>query len=927
MAAYKTGRSRDIVVSGEIGGRVKKGPLPGTSQAWFVASLAALGCTWSIQHATPYRREISVTCTGDSDSDVDTSTITDSTLSGEYSITVPVEEWVEITEGGAPTYGGSAVDGDVPPETTITFTERLRVGASVTASLTLNGRTAMASDTITDATIITEYSASGELLAWGMSRPPGGTAVVQTATLTVDYLLASMPLLSISTDYVTTQTTGASSSVRTLDAEEEVADWHSGSVQFAVTPPQGFDLSGQLMADTRAYSGGGIVRVKRKAGESYTEVAVSDGAYTCAYGQSQYSATVTADAYSTSDSVSEFTSPIYHWLVPTSGEQSDQWRLLLRGPYYLAGTILQAATVALDGGFSFGGSGTTRTFSPEKSLAGYRYLLVQTDQADKQVTLTIGVKSWTARTAGTGLAIFDLCVPANLATATDARDSRWPVPTAVDTVTGDGAMWGVVNVGSYTLAAEAGVTCAVGSNGVYLSRDTWASPPAGHSLLNVVSPHLYWVPSGVAGEQKRPFLRGDTDGRRSLDEADYTDASGSYTAETIGWLFSAVNAVDSGVTRNPGWTATLNPAIDVADGADGDNWFYGLLNKNRNATWLEGAGLSYRDGNWEYGLDLDVSAARDLYAQLLCDKVTIYPACGDVFGLRTGAHRWEYGDDADEARAELRGGRYMRGVSWGLVFLPDSTPADGITVTQREQDVVPSGDGKTDQRGEYLTGAPAGAAGLVHRIQPQTDASAPYADRIQYGGLRLRTCFGVAITDTDWISYDVCKPGRHVRAYTTGGKLVLGFSNDPKGVSWSEVVTTIDAKHPCVRWDKMDHYLRAMVLFDNGTSVFKTWTRDDGGSFADVATLATGEYPTMCVSADGKHLFYWYDAGAIKGLWQNSLGDTVYGPFTVVASGVDADAIAVEDFAVQPNTWAVNLLYRSSGNIVVRTSYDGVTFT
>lgn len=927
MAAYKTGRARTITISGEAKG-----------EAWL--ALPLVGCAYSIMVEAYWLGVASPSLTRvygkadyvsldaiadaqygptDSDSDMWPMTTADNVATATWSMSIDVEEWVELTESStAPTYGGSAVDGDVPGLASVRFFEKTRSGGSVTATISISDGTRSASATTTGTlpgeAELTSYTCLVTLTA-------GANLHAQAATVEWEYLFAEGPTYSASRSGISAASGADGANITITDS----AGAHNGQIRVGLAPPRGWNLSGVLRADNHAYDGGGTVRVHRKWLEDYHEVAVSGGAWSYGYDQQAHGVSCTLDGYAqTSYSLYEW-DDVYHWFVPPTGEQSDQWRLLLRGPYYLAGTVVQADTVVLDGGFSFGPGGTTRTFSPPKSLAGYRYLLVQTDQTDKQVTLTIGAKSWTVRTDGSGLARFDLCVPSNLNTPTDARDSRWPVPTDVDTVTGDGAMWGVVNVGSYTLAAEAGVTCAVGSNGVYLSRDTWASPPAGHSLLNVVSPHLYWVPSGPPGHYWRPFLRGDTDGKRSLEEADWfrndNDLLNPYVPQTIKQLIDAVNAVDDGVVRNPGWQLIINPDIDVADGADGDNWFYGLLNKNRNAMWLEGGGISYRNGAWSYGLDLDVSSARDLYAQMLVDKVSIYPMCGDVFGLRTGAHRWEYGSTAEEGRAELRGGRFMRGVSWGVVAVGGEPRADVVvSLTELPGDTA-AGSGTTDVRGEYLTGSPCGRAGYTHR----TLAFGITYDYDMYSATRRRVCFAVPTT-TNWLSLDCNAIGLHARAYEDGGKIVIGVSHGVRQPTFVDLKTDLDGEHPRVRWDNRLAHMPLIVAFERDGTCYTTRTSDCGRTFDLAITLGSGKYPVALVTPDGRYFHYWWQSGSIKVVISDYKGSVLHGPVTAIASA-DEDVFDVDQTVIHRNTWLAVIQYRSGGNIVTATSEDGVHFT
>lgn len=860
MAAYKTGRSRAWSLSGSFSGyayQTSAGHPPVVVGNTFALKIAASWITGDASFVEATANGLGLTVgaedgLGGSASDTDLTPRTSKTLvTGTWSLSIDVlEEWVEYTEGVAPTYGGSAVDGDPPGEALTVFEQRAPVTAALTATITMGGVSATASTAFPAEWVMNQYDISIVAEAEGQSS-------AQTLTLEWDHHAFAVESYS-RTDGNVTCSVGGESLTLTTDASvgQDLTATVSG------IPPQGLDLGGQLRADDAPYTAGGLIRFIRKAGESYAETPPTGGAYSAAYTQQSYTIGCVLNGLAQDTvSVSDHTSPLYHWLVPPSGENANQWRLMLRGAYYDAGTIVQAETLALDGGFSFGDTGTTRTWSPAKSLAGYRYLLVATDQAAKDVTLTIGNKEWTVTTNGSGLVAFDLCGPHNLAVATDARDSRWPVPTAVDVVNADGCMWGVVDVGSYTLTAETGVTCVVGASGVYLSRDTW-SDPVGHSLLNIVAPHLYWVADGAANTYKRPLLRGDTDGRRSLEEADWTRVVGTptiYTARTIDNLFDDVNASDTSVVRNPGWTATIDADIDVADGASGADWEYGLLNRNRNASWIEGSGIAYVAGAWRYALDVDVSSAYTLVAQMLVDKVTLYPMCGDVFGLRTGANRWEYGTTAEQGRAELRGGRYMRGAAWGLTLHENGIAHSGATVMQKElPDLTAAGSGNSDIRGEYLTGTPWGRAGYDHRIQPQVGAASAYIDRMIYGGTRLRSCFTVVPQSLGAIEADGPRAwlhvayGKRIRTYNLWGWDIVQESGEYAVDSWLKLRT--DPRRGSLH-----------MLSDDGAGTLGVWASYDGGmTGTEVATVTATSAAIEVDSERGAYVCLYENGGNVQ---------------------------------------------------------------
>lgn len=916
MAAYRTGRKRTITYSGTFSGYAYQtttgkppivvGNVMEISVAWWgVGNVSA----WA--DGTGIQTHASLTVTGPVDNDQDLTPRTSKTLlEGSWELSISdVEEWVELTVGSDfPTYGGARVDGDVPYETTVRFYEVAQAGVSVArASITCGSVTSTAEQTLTTSLPLSDYELSIQLTGRGERSE-------QDADATFDALEATLPTYTKTANGVTIFAGGDALAVNT-----DNGTGREGVISVSVMPPMGFNLQGVLRADEEAYGTEATVRVHRKSGEDYAEVTVSSGEYSASYDQATYQ--IGGRINGTPQdliSSSEFETWFYHWLVPPEGEDASQWRLMLRGAYYTAGTLQQAEKVVLDGGFSFSSPPATRSLSPPKSMAGYRWLCVQTDRPSTTITLTIAAKTWTVLTDTSGLARFDLCGPSNLATVTDARDSRWPLPTDVDTVTGDGAMWGVVNVSSYTL--EAATLTLVPLDGVYLSRDTWSYPP-GHSLVNVQAPHLYWVPSGSANEYKRPLLRGDTDGRRSLDEADWTRTvrvPTIYTPASIEDLFEAVNAVDSGVTRNPGWTATLNEDIDVADGAAGTTWMdpdWALLNKNRNAQWLEGGGIAYYDGAWHYGLDLDCSSARTLMAQMLVDKVIVYPMCGDAFGLRTGTHRWEYGSDAESGRIELRGGRWMRGVPWGLIYGPGVLPYEGATVQLLQlPDEAPRGVGVSEENGEYLTGTPGGEYGVEHRVKALVGDSPPHIDSAWYSGVRLRRCFAVQPGLLGCIECDGPRAWLHVAAQQQISTYRL----------WGWTLSQASDDYPVDEWRRLRTNERTggLLMLGRDGSTHMVYLSYDGGLTAEEVLTVTATSAAIEVDSErGAAVLLYENGGNVQVRRSFDGGATWSDPETCLFHGTPAGG-TILDMAHDARRGVMLVAMSAGGSVGIYASYD-----
>lgn len=823
-------------------------------------------------------------------------------IAGTATISAECTVMEEITDGAAqPTYGGAAASYDRPNERTLRVYPKLKEGGALTCSIAAGGFSADVSHTI-DADEAVSLS-NFEMYVW---LNGGGNNSSQDAELKFNYHGMTVPAHTASASGVSLSVDGT---VLTLNNSST----GQGGIYVIGQPTVTLDYGGVLRTDAYAYPGTATIRAVTNNVDVYTEWPYSAG---------QYGGTETIEQYSVGGSINgtaiagtaveRWTPTFWNWLVPPSTEDASEWRLMWRCFNYAVGEVAQATTVTVDGEFTVPVAGTVLEYDPAKSFRGYRYLVADVGVAGSAVSMTIGSKEWTETSNASGLCIYDLCAPHNLGTDVDAKTYLWPDPPNVDTVTADGCMWGVEQVGSVMFAVAAG-SVAVGANGLYLSRDTWTDTPVGHSKVNIVPAFGRWAEDAL--KDVRPFGRGDTDGRRSLDTYDLEKVGSSYYETDIQDWFDLVND-----PTDSGWSGTLDANVDVADGSAGTDMLWNHLNRNRPATWIAGAGIRYDDDEWSYMLDQGCESARELYAQVLADKVTLYPMCGDVFGLSA--------EEVGQGTIILRSGRYLRGVTWGLVFDTASNPLDGILVEyNRVSDGFDGGDGISDKRGEYLTGLNAGFSGYNWRAQAYVGASPfPYADEAVYGGERTRRCFAGTV-GTDWISYDISDTQKHVRAYTDAHKLVFGRASDVLGATWHDITTDVDAEHPCVRWDNQDPHMRCVVDYDYEGNVYTTWTRTDAQEFADVTTLGTGKFPTMCVTRDGRHLHYWYENDAIKGVWLNALGGTVVAPFTAIASGVDEDAIDVKDYALSGNLWTINLTYRSGGSIVIKRSTDGITFS
>jgi len=819
-------------------------------------------------------------------------------ISGTATISADVEEWMEILddddEDNAEPEPDSAV---VTDNRHARVWLRLKSGGTLTCEVVTSDVSASVTDTIASPNdvILTDYELYIKLSG-------GGRNSSQDARATIDYHGYELPDLYVKSDS-TAQIKGENDKLYVITTGNGY-----GRIWVTGQPTVTLDIDGHLRADVADYPFDSTVRVKAKVTTDYDVIPVSAGVYEGEIEVQQYSVDGEVNGMAQEAvSAAEWTPMFWHWLVAPEADPGAATDLEWRGWEYEIGEIVQEETIVVDGGFSFGDSGTTRTLDPAQSWRGYRHLVVDTGQALKTVQLTVGAKQFTVLTTAGGLARFDLCGPSNLTASTDARDTIWPEPTDVNTVSGDGCMWGVEEVGAYTLTAEAGVTCTVGADDVYLSRDTWNPTPPGHSLLNVCPAEDLWYEDGV-GYEVRPFGRGDTDGRRSLDTYDLEDTGVAVQEITIQDWLALVND-----DLNTGWTATIDAAIDVADGATGTAMRSNYLNRNRPATWIEGAGIRHSDGEFAYGLDLDCNDARTLKAQVMADKLTLYPICGDVFGIGPG--------DTDENTILLRSGRYMRAAAWGLTLHENGIAHSGATVTQKElPDLTAAGYGNSDIRGEYLTGSPWGRAGYDHRIQPQVGAASAYIDRMLYGGTRLRSCFTVVPASLGCIEADGPRAwlhigyGKRIRTYNLWGWDIVQESAEYTVESWLKLRT--DPRRGSLH-----------MLSDDGAGVLGVWASYDGGmTGTEVATVTATSAAIEVDSERGAYVCLYENGGNVK-VQQSGDGGSTWTAATDALYLGAAFAGTVIDMARDARRDVMLLALASGGAISVYGSQDlGLTW-
>lgn len=932
MAYYLTGRQRTLVMSGNIVGHGHAVPLMAIPQV-YCSTRIKVSLNWGYAGITP------IELTGEVDTTISagltvtatngwgaSQTVTnrpqslpwDQDCSGTWEISIDVEEC--MVESGHPANDGvgypkiyyqssapSVVD--LPLGNVLTLYEQTRVSGTITATITMGGLTATATSAITsNVALPMEYPVYRRVYTGSYGMGNVSQCTLAFLDFAEETYSRSNGTASCTCNSVTTTGTG------------------DGTLEATCSPPRSFIVEGSLLSDWEPWPGSGTVRLTRKVGETYYSLpAIDRWGYTFNQRSVNYSSTLNSTAQ-TALVIQEHV-PYENWLVPNAPDSEYEWRMLQLGWEYPAFDLGQAAYVNIDGGYTVGlGTTVTRTLTT-CSLNGYRYLQLDcgVGAALATFTLAIGVKQWSCECDSSGIALVDLCSPNNAAVSVDTLTCRWPWPVDVDTVSGDGALWGCERITGYTISgSSAGL--AVPANGVQLVR-------VDHSLFCVQPTFQHEYADGT-GVMRRQFVVADTDGRRSYENEDGYWLWDAPQQDDIHTFVDEVGTVDSGYVRHRGWSATLKAAVDVADGSTGSAMRYGYLNRNRPATWIWGGGAmwSVQDGvgAWYYGIDANATATRSVSAQALYDRIDWYPGVGDAFGHRSGTHQYEYCDSMGRYGAiELRTQRYLRSAVVG-VALHGSTakPLVGATVAVLEATGHASaGSGETDIRGEYLTAEPYPYHNSSFDTQLQVGAPRPEATLTLYSRSRQRVAFRGTPASAG-ISYDVSDAMRHIRAFIDAGTIWIQSAATVDPRVWDPAVDTgVTADRACVRYERAKPNQAVLITYAASGTVYARATADEGRSVSMATTIGSGDYPAMVSCRDGLQAVYWVTGSAIHGVLFDGAGNRIKLEFTAVASGVDAAQIAAEEYVSGRGVRGIALLYRSTGTLVTKVSTDGVVFT
>lgn len=437
---------------------------------------------------------------------------------------------------------------------------------------------------------------------------------------------------------------------------------------------------------------------------------------------------------------------------------------------------------------------------------------------------------------------------------------------------------------------------------------------------------------------------------------DYTDRTILSEVEDIGALQAinnryhnptspwALNTVALGAMyRAAGWHCTEASDSSTGRGLEDagtvaltvTNW----VNGNRPGYWLAGAGLrATAEGTatlatWKEGIDETVDAGTyAMYAQVLADTVDWYPGAGDAFAF--------LGTAPATGELVMRAGKVLRDSGWGLVFASAGhDPVSGAVGTWYECAEPPpspysgavAGTAATDSLGQFRTTIPHGKGHVDHFLRV-TGCGTDILYRPAYARKRHRGHF---LTSTgEWISTDMSPAWRHLRAYTSSGNIVVGAGRNVLGNTWDDNTPGVAGAHPCARVDRSGRAPHLWVAYETAAGAV-AWLRsgNEGRGYTAMGTVfASGRYPTMTITPDGRRFVYALagTAGAgtaIYGALYDAQGTLLRGPYTAWSGTVDADAIACHPHVTGGGVWRMHLAFRSNGAIVDVSSVDGITFT
>lgn len=872
-------------------------------------------------------------------------------LSGTWSVECDVEEYCEALAMDAsqtttlwgeefPDEGGTAYADGYAGER-VNFSERLKVGGTVKATITVGAYTATQTDTIPAGSATAGYDFAVYQEDSVLARRQ---IITHTWSTTVEFQDDPLALPSAYSETQGSNAFSASGGTCSITAYKDdtggtVLSQCDCSGYQTVRPADEAALRGRYLWWDATGTDGLTLTFKPHAGSSAT-VTASGGVWTYDGVMYKYSAGCTLNGTTkTPVSVDQTSSRWWRAYLDTAslsgfGEDPRDWRVQFRGKEYDSFSLLHAAsevwedgssasdwaaaahtTVSATGGairfvVAGGAGGGTWTPAATKDAEAYRYLRfrIKAVGANKPFTVTIGSKVWNlvAGAAGTYTSVdLDLCRPHNSTSTTDGKTSRYAL-TGYGGDPVDTEMWGVSKVSSVVLSdLESGETYDL--DYLQLQRTTWGRASFVSSFYNWAeaweSPtdHTYF----------KPFFWSDVDGRI----VDFPDmfhvAPKSGTGDYL--VFETLTQLIAGINGYTGWTAT-------AAGSFPDS----LHDNSRPAIWAfgNGAKVAHSSGAWTEGLDVDCTGSQTIQAQALWDQVRAYPMCGNVWD--GGSYPASGSSFADRA-LPLRFTNRVRAHAWGLAFKTDDLPLASKTVNLlRSSDNANRGSDTTDTIGDYRTGSPYGQGNVAHRAQLAYGAS-PYVNLTAANRMRHRACFAAVSTAGSAPSLWIDGGMVHFRAYLKGGTIWVGRADNAFTGGYNDHDTGIAADSVCIRGQVRDESRTLHLAYQAGGNVLLRTSTDAGETWSVSTTVAAGKTPAIEIGTNGVRYLYWYDGGNIKGANYDRAGNTL-ATFTAV-TGVDDAGVAVQEFVQGNGIHHIEMLVVVGGNVTSYTSHDGRTFS
>lgn len=444
---------------------------------------------------------------------------------------------------------------------------------------------------------------------------------------------------------------------------------------------------------------------------------------------------------------------------------------------------------------------------------------------------------------------------------------------------------------------------------------------------------------GFAGELMGP-LHGFSDGHLSANLWYQNATMSSNTAP------SNIADVETRLETNHPWMGwecdLLCPAVTATTLGDGNQYIpiSDIINRSAPANWIGGYGL-FPDNSLT--LDKDARAENATSGAALSGNpaffgnptgITFYPGAGAVI---TGG---SYSDIIEVPFSGLFHGQVI-----GCLI----TPSGSVVVTEQGTG-DPSGSGGPTSGGFFATGAPwvearlphqASTTAILHDVDPT--ASLIYwfdgqtrvpsvADTVEpfpvTGGNGRRWYVRIYVDSVaGWLSADINKMWRAVRAYRQDDTIFLAFADLPDASTWTEQDTGIDGERPCIRYGRGVSDGRIVLVYeDTGGGISRQHTLDEGQTW-DVATtiFSTGKFPLTVETPTGvEHHFCREDgADSIKTRVLDAQQQQIIAETTVIASGVEEDAIA----GYYRDGYVYLMYHATGGAITTVRSNDGITYT